>query len=134
MLDTNIVSFALRARPQKVLDRLRAVRPDETCISVVTLAELRSGAARSPATAKYGPLVDAFVAGVRVTSAEDTVLAKLRWFRKGGETSERQWRDVLGIVAVQRGRLDLPYLTGWARRLGVEDLLTRALADETGGF
>jgi hypothetical protein len=32
-----------------------------------------------------------------VSTAEDTVLAKLVWYRMGGEVSERQWRDVLKI-------------------------------------
>ena len=31
-----------------------------------------------------------------VASAEDTVLAKLQWYREGGEVSDRQWNDVLG--------------------------------------
>jgi len=29
-----------------------------------------------------------------VASAEDTVLAKLRWYREGGEGSQTQWHDV----------------------------------------
>lgn len=33
---------------------------------------------------------------VSVCSLEDTVLAKLEWFRRGGEISERQWSDVIG--------------------------------------
>ena len=32
-----------------------------------------------------------------VSSAEDTILIKLKWYRLGGELSERQWGDVLGI-------------------------------------
>lgn len=60
-------------------------------------------------------------------SAEDILLQKLRWFRRGGETSDRQWRDVLGLVRVQAERLDRSYLEAGATRLGVADLLARAL-------
>lgn len=64
-----------------------------------------------------------------IATAEDTVLAKLEWYRKGNEVSDRQWRDILGIVAVQGERLDRSYLTRWARELGVADLLDRALSE-----
>ena len=60
---------------------------------------------------------------------EDTVLAKLEWYRLGGETSERQWLDVLGVMKVQAEALDLAYLRQWAPELGVADLLERALVD-----
>jgi LEA14-like dessication related protein len=36
----------------------------------------------------------------KVASPEDTLLAKLEWYRMGGEVSERQWRDVLGVLKV----------------------------------
>ena len=62
-----------------------------------------------------------------VASPEDVVLAKLEWFRSGGEVSERQLRDVLGVLKVQGERLDLAYLQRWAATLGVGDLLESAL-------
>jgi hypothetical protein len=59
---------------------------------------------------------------------EDILLQKLRWLREGGESSDRQWRDVLGVVRVQGSRLDIPYLKTQAEVLGVSDLLARALS------
>ena len=62
----------------------------------------------------------------KVASPEDTLLAKLEWYRRGGESSERQWSDILGLLRVRSGRLDLGYLANWAKALGVADLLERA--------
>ena len=64
-----------------------------------------------------------------VYAAEDILLQKLRWYRLGNEVSDRQWRDILGIVGVQGQRLDLPYLRRGAHTLGVTDLLDRALGE-----
>ena len=63
----------------------------------------------------------------RIASAEDILLAKLEWYRLGNEVSERQWRDVLGILKVQGENLDFPYLHRFAKELEVEELLQRAL-------
>ncbi len=60
---------------------------------------------------------------------EDILLQKLRWYRLGGDASDRQWRDILAIVRVQGPRLDEPYLREGAGVLGVSDLLDRALGE-----
>lgn len=62
-----------------------------------------------------------------VSSPEDVVLAKLEWYRKGGEVSERQWTDVIGVLQVMGSSLELRYLRHGAVELGVGDLLQRAL-------
>jgi len=66
---------------------------------------------------------------VYVTSPEDIVLSKLEWYRMGGEVSDRQWRDILGVVKTKSRQLDLAYLNHWAKELAVEDLLERALRE-----
>jgi hypothetical protein len=77
------------------------------------------------------PLLDASGRSVFVSSAEDLILRKLDWYRQGGGVSDRQWRDVAGILKVQAKRLDLAYLRRWAESLGLTVLLERAL-DEAG--
>lgn len=66
---------------------------------------------------------------VYVDTPEDTIIRKLEWFRRGGESSERQWRDVLGVLRTQAGSLDNAYLHAWAERLAVLDLLERAMRE-----
>ncbi len=60
---------------------------------------------------------------------EDVLIAKLEWFRSGGEVSERQWTDILGVLRAETVFLDYDYLDRWTRDLGVHDLLERALAE-----
>lgn len=63
---------------------------------------------------------------VFMDTAEHSVLRKLEWYRRGGETSDRQWRDVVSILRIQGTRLDRTRLDTWAARLEVSDLLERA--------
>jgi len=62
----------------------------------------------------------------KFASPEDTILAKLEGYRLGGEVSERQWRDILGVLKTRAGELDLGYLERWADELELADLLKRA--------
>jgi hypothetical protein len=64
-----------------------------------------------------------------VDTAEHTMLRKLEWYRRGGEVSERQWRDVQAIARIQGDRLDREYSRVWAARLGVRDLFDRVMRE-----
>jgi hypothetical protein len=64
-----------------------------------------------------------------LASAEDSILSKLEWFRMGGEVSERQWHDVLGVLKVQNTSLDMDYLRHWAAELHLTELFEQALED-----
>jgi len=63
------------------------------------------------------------------SSPEDIIINKLEWFRSGGEVSERQWHDVLGVLKVQKNSLDMKYLRYWTSELGLFDLLEQAIQD-----
>lgn len=68
-----------------------------------------------------------------VSAPEDTIVQKLHWYRLGGEASDRQWSDILGVLRINRGEIEMDYLLGAGERLRVSDLLERALrhVDET---
>ena len=68
------------------------------------------------------PRADLFVA-----SPEDMVLQKLMWYRDGGEVSDRQWGDVIGVLKTQGNRMDLAYLHPYRRAQRAHSLLGKLL-------
>jgi len=62
-------------------------------------------------------------------SAAHSVVAKLEWFRLGGELSDRQWNDILGILQVQGAAFDLEAMRQDAESVGVADLLAKATSE-----
>jgi hypothetical protein len=64
--------------------------------------------------------------GIYIYSPEDIVLQKLSWYKLTPGGSQKQWRDVLGVLKVQLG-LDIGYMNQWALTLKLTDLLDEAL-------
>lgn len=60
-------------------------------------------------------------------TSEDIILQKLIWYRLGNQISDRQWRDILGVMKVQADKLDFNYLEEWGERLDLLDLIAQAL-------
>ncbi len=52
------------------------------------------------------------------------LISKLVWRRES--QSDKQWRDILGILKVQREKLDFVYLREWVERFGLVDDWQRA--------
>lgn len=88
------------------------------------------------------PFADAELAGVRdleidratklwlpLPRVEDLIVQKLAWFDEGGQVADTQWRDVLGMLRVQRAVLDLTRLAELAHLRGVSGLARRALVE-----
>lgn len=146
-LDVDVVADL---RPDRVIDLANALRDSYYLDVDVAQEAARTGSSFNAIHVESSIKVDLFIAGsdpfeaerlagrismavtpsarLWIDTAEHVLLRKLEWYRRGGEISDHQWRDVVAIVAVQGPRLDRARLEHWARRLGVSDLLERLLA------
>ena len=64
-----------------------------------------------------------------IATAEDTVEHKLFWYRKAGQQSDKQWRDLQGVLRTLGKSLDRDRLELACADLEVADLLPGAWAD-----
>ncbi len=58
-------------------------------------------------------------------SAEDLILKKLDFYREGG--SEKHLRDIAGTLRISPDKVDVGYVTEWARKLGLEEIWNQIL-------
>ncbi len=147
---TNDVDFLADVRPAHVGPLLTALGREFYVSEEAVREALRFGTSFNAIHLPTAVKVDVFVAGqdafnaerlahrqrvqvqtdppgeLFVDTPEHSVLRKLDWYRRGGEVSDRQWRDVLGVLRARRGSLDEARLDLWAGRLGVAALLERA--------
>lgn len=65
-----------------------------------------------------------FGATVAIATAEDAIIAKLEWAKLSD--SERQLRDVAGVLSVRAATLDVTYIEKWVAELGLETQWARA--------
>ena len=89
-----------------------------------SLLDAREMERRRPLRLPSEPARDIFFA-----SPEDIVLRKLDWFRRSGGVLERQLRDVVGVLKLQRDVLDLAYLRSTAAELELTAQLDRCMED-----
>ncbi|MEZ4282664.1 MAG: hypothetical protein R3F21_23960 [Myxococcota bacterium] len=72
--------------------------------------------------------VDLAGLAVWMATAEDTIIAKLEWARAG--ESDRQLRDVTGILEAAGSRLDQAYIARWVAELELEEFWQRVRGGE----
>ncbi|MGZ5453968.1 MAG: nucleotidyl transferase AbiEii/AbiGii toxin family protein [Candidatus Aminicenantales bacterium] len=63
------------------------------------------------------PLEDTEVA---FASPEDVILKKMAFYRDG--RSEKHLRDIAGILKISSGGIDISYIEGWVKKLGLEEI------------
>ncbi|MBW4550218.1 MAG: hypothetical protein KME35_03775 [Aphanocapsa sp. GSE-SYN-MK-11-07L] len=63
------------------------------------------------------------------STPEDIILQKLLWYRMTQRQSQKQWRDILGVLKLQGQRLDFGYLQAWGSRLKLLTELNQALTE-----
>lgn len=71
------------------------------------------------------PILGEGTSPVPVSSPEDSILSKLEWFRLGGESSDRQWSDLRGLLETASEDLDREYIEAQAEACGILDLFHR---------
>ncbi|MGB3691086.1 MAG: hypothetical protein WA865_18395 [Spirulinaceae cyanobacterium] len=64
-----------------------------------------------------------------ICTSEDSILQKLLWYRMTARESQKQWRDILGVLKLQRERLDFSYLWHWGEKLGILQDLDQAFIE-----
>jgi hypothetical protein len=146
---TRDLDFAVRLTPRLLPALLEALGPDFAVDLDLLREGIRTGRSVNLFYLPFFTKIDLFVRGndeydraefsrrneieivpgerILMSSAEDNLLWKLRWYRKGGEVSDQQWRDVLGLLRVSGETMNLAYLRKWATEHGCIDLLERAI-------
>ena len=66
MLDTNICIYAIKHKPEKVLEELQRHNPSDVCISAVTYAELIHGVEKSAAIEKNRLALSLLLANIEI--------------------------------------------------------------------
>ena len=106
MLDTNICIYAIKNKPEKVIQKIKENWQDGLCISVITLAELEHGVEKSLYPERNRAALMGFISILDVLPFDD-------------------------LAAVEYGRIRA-YLQQTGRPIGTMDMLIAAHANAEG--
>ncbi len=69
---------------------------------------------------------------VWVQTAEDVIIQKLRWFARAKR--EKDWSDVVDVIATQQNQLDLTYIRRWCAEHATLELFEQAWQQASSEF
>jgi tRNA(fMet)-specific endonuclease VapC len=115
MLDTNICIYLIKSRSDTVLNRMRGFRTAEIGVSVVTVAELQYGVAKSQQKERNQAALEAFLLPLDIANlAMDTAVV----YGEIRANLEKQGRPIGlldTLIAAHALSLDVPLVTNNAR-------------------
>jgi tRNA(fMet)-specific endonuclease VapC len=118
LLDTNIVSLALRGKSAPIVSRLRAQARAKVAVSVITEMELRFGLAKHPSPARLKEAIDGFLEVVRVEALPENIAAVYGPLRADLERRGRPIGALDTIIAAHAIALGAVLVTNNGREFG----------------
>ena len=85
MLDTNIVIYVIKHKPESVLQKFQRLEPSDFCISSITLAEIEYGISKSSRPDRDRFAFDMFISGIDILSFDDAAASEYGPIRAGLE-------------------------------------------------
>ena len=111
MFDTDICIELIRNRSSKLLRRLKRMRPDDVCISSITLSELEYGVARSVAPEKNKLALAEFMTPIVVMPYDDQVASEYGRIRSELEAHGKPIGPLDTMIAAHALALGLTLVT-----------------------
>jgi tRNA(fMet)-specific endonuclease VapC len=118
MLDTNVCIYLIREQPASVLDRFAAHSVGDIGVSVITLAELEYGVAKSSRPARNRAALEQFVSPLEVGSFDREATAVYGRVRTMLEKKGQPIASMDLLIAAHAISLDVPLITHNVKEFG----------------
>ena len=111
MLDTNIVIYVIKHKPESVLQKFQSLEPSDFCISSITLAEIEYGISKSSKPEKNQLALASFLSNIAVLPFEDDAAVEYGDIRSGLEKKGTTIGPNDMLIAAHARALDLTVVT-----------------------
>lgn len=111
MLDTNMVIYIIRHKPEAVLKHFQQYDPSEFCISAITLAEMQYGISKSSRPEKNQLALASFLSNIAVLPFTDSAAMEYGGIRAGLEKKGTPIGPNDMLIAAHARALDLTVVT-----------------------